>query len=361
MDLDPEMMLEVIPDLERAGKTVLEFLAPRTATPVVIVNKAKTLSDPRNTQSRRLRRLTTNLDNEIQHFGSQTYIDVGDISHLFAFTLGGRRGEFNDWGPDPIVQMANCARFAVEILLAGTSTNSQRRAIQNIENLFPLPFMTRLVGAEQEKAAGESSLEKETFELGLEIRKQSLILQLEENQGKPGFSAKNAVRMCFFTGLSRKSPPRGFNLPNFGGADGALPEQYRGFVENLYNEILLSDTEDGIDVEELRGSYLWKRFVLTAAGWIRKRTEEIDEELQKRMTAQEVHDAFFNSKHPSFASTLGASEAEPSGETQEDELETTPQQSVEQEATDLLEQQQQQQPKSPTVQGDTERRRSSRP
>ncbi len=363
MDLDPEMMIEVIPDLERVGKRVLEFLAPRTATPVVIVNKAKTLSDPRNTQSRRLRRLTTDLDNEIKHFGSQTYLDVGDIGHIFASTLGGRRGEFSDWGPDPILQLANCARFAVEILLAGTSTNSQRQAIQNIENLFPLPFMIGLVGTGQEKAPGESSLEKETFELALQIRTQSLILQLEENQGKPGFSAKSAIRMCFFTGLSRKSPLRGFNLPNLGGSDGTLPEQYEDPVRNHLSEILLSETEDGIDVEELRNSYLWKRFALQAAMWIRKRTEEIDEVLQMRMTAQEVHDAFFNSKHPSFASTVGGSETQLNGETQEDELETSQQQSVEQEVTGLPEEeeQQQQQPKSPAVQTDTERRRSSRP
>ncbi|KAL4912378.1 hypothetical protein BDW62DRAFT_21028 [Aspergillus aurantiobrunneus] len=360
-DLDPEMMLEALPDLERAGKSVLDFLAPNTASPVMIVNKAKILSDPRNTQSKRLRRLMTNLDGEFRFFGNQTYIDGEGINRTLSTALAGRRGEFNDWGPDPIVQMANCARFALEVLLAGTNTNAQRQAIRSIERLFPLPFMTGLVVAGQEKAPGESSLEKETFDLALEIRKQSLILQLEENQDKPGFSPKNAVRMSFFTGLSRKSALRGFNLPNFGGAGGTLSAQYQGTVQNLYNDILLSETDDGMfDVEELRGAYLWKRFVLQAAQWIRKRTEEINTELQKRMSAQDVHDAFFTSKHPSFASTLGGSEAEASGETQEAEQETTQQQNVEQQTT-VASELQQQQPESAAVQRDTERRQSSKP
>ncbi|KAL4781810.1 hypothetical protein BJX76DRAFT_334440 [Aspergillus varians] len=360
-DLDPEMMIEALPELERAGKSVLDFLAPNTASPVMIVNKAKILSDPRNTQSKRLRRLMANLDGEVKYFGNQTYIDAEGVNRAFSSAMGGRLGEVNDWGPDPTVQMANCARFALEILLAGASVNSQRQAIRSIERLFPLPFMTGLAEAGQEKARGESALEKETFDLALEIRKQSLIMQLEDNQDKPGFSAKNAVRLFFFTGLSRKSPLRGFNLPNFGGADGTLPAQYRDTVQNLFNDILLSETDNGtFDVGELRGAYLWKRFVLQAAQWIRKRIEEIHTELQKHMSAQEVHDAFFNSKHSSFASTLGGSEAEPSRETQEAEQEAPRQQSVEQE-TAVLPELQQQQPESPAVQKGSQRRRSSKP
>ncbi|KKK20943.1 hypothetical protein AOCH_004182 [Aspergillus ochraceoroseus] len=209
--------------------------------------------------------------------------------------------------------MANCARFAAEILLANVGTNSPKRAIANVEALFPKPFMDDLVEDDEAKAAGDSSLEKDTFDLALEIRTQALIIQLEDHQDDPQFDAKNAVRTAFFVGTSRTAALRGFNLPIFGGESGALPAQYRDIAQDRFNEILLSERGDGsFDVEELKGAYRWPRFVLRAAQWIRKRTAEISNDLENHMSAQDVHDAFFTSKHPSFTSTVGGSEGEPS-------------------------------------------------
>ncbi|KAL4951687.1 hypothetical protein BDW69DRAFT_169458 [Aspergillus filifer] len=361
------MMLEALPDLQRTGKSVLDFLAPTTASPAQIVNKAKLLSDPKNTQSKRLRRLIGNLDRDIGFFGNETYIDTVSLGRKFTAVIAGKRGQFNDWSPDPIIQSANCARFGLEVLLAGNNLNSQRQAIRSVEKLFPLPFLTGLVGIGQEKGPGESALEKETFDLALEIRKQSLIMLLDNKQNDPTFNAKNAFKMCFFTGLSRKSPPRGFNLPSFGGLDGPLPPRYQETIHNVYNEMLLSEEDGVFDVEGLRSSYLWKRFVLQAANWLRKRSEEIYAELETRMSAQDVHDAYFASKHPSFASTLGGSETEPGGNVEEVEPEVT-QQSIEQdevaeeETTVPLEPEPElQQPEPAASRKDTERRRSSKP
>ncbi|PTU21873.1 hypothetical protein P175DRAFT_0500753 [Aspergillus ochraceoroseus IBT 24754] len=313
-DLDPEMMLEVLPDLERAGRNLLDFLAPSTANPVNIVNKAKQLGDPRNTESRRLRRLITNLDEEVKFYGNETYLDAERLGIIFFSALAGRRGGVQkDWSPNPVVHMANCARFAAEILLANVGTNSPKRAIANVEALFPKPFMDDLVEDDEAKAAGDSSLEKDTFDLALEIRTQALIIQLEDHQDDPQFDAKNAVRTAFFVGTSRTAALRGFNLPIFGGESGALPAQYRDIAQDRFNEILLSERGDGsFDVEELKGAYRWPRFVLRAAQWIRKRTAEISNDLENHMSAQDVHDAFFTSKHPSFTSTVGGSEGEPS-------------------------------------------------
>ncbi|KAL4935729.1 hypothetical protein BDV06DRAFT_206379 [Aspergillus oleicola] len=345
-ELDPELMLEALPDLQRTGKSVLDFLAPTTASPVQIVNKAKLLSDPRNTQSKRLRRLIGNLDRDTGYFGSETYIDAVSLGRKFTSVIASKREEFNDWSPEPIIQSANCARFALEVLLAGNSLNSQRQAIRSVEKLFPLPFLTGLVGTERERGPGESALEKETFDLALEIRKQSLIMLLDDKQSDPDFNAKNAVKLCFFTGLSRKAPPRGFNLPSLGGLDSPLPPRYRDTIQHVYDDILLSEEDGGFDVDELRSSYLWKRFVLQAAQWLRKRTEEIHAELEMRMSAQDVHDAYFTSKHPSFASTLGGSASEPPN-VQEVEPETT-------------QQSEQQQPEPTISRRNRERRRSSK-
>ncbi|KAL3441222.1 hypothetical protein BJX65DRAFT_288988 [Aspergillus insuetus] len=356
-ELEPEMMLEALPDLERAGRSLLDFLAPSTANPVTIVNKAKLLSNPMNTQSKRLRRLTSNLDAESRYFGNQTYLDADAIGCAFNTALAGRRGSFQDWEPDPVVHLANCARFAHEILLAGPGLNSRKEVIRHIESLFPLPFMRGLVADGQEKHTGESFLQKDTFDLALEIRTQSLILHLEEHQDEPEFNAKHAVRRFFFKGSSRKTL-RGFNLPNFGGSKGTLPDNYAGTVQDRYNDILLAEIDEGVfDVDDLKGAHRWQRFVLRTAQWIRKRVEEIDGELKKRMSARAVHDAFFTSKHPSFASTLEGSESEPNGELEE-VAQHVPQQELFEDETTLQVEAEPQQEQRPEPR--PERRRSSK-
>ncbi|KAL4906826.1 hypothetical protein BDW74DRAFT_127800 [Aspergillus multicolor] len=379
-DLDPEMMLEAFPDLERTGKSVLDFLAPTTASPAMIVNKADLLIDPKNTQSKRLLRLIKNLDGDMKIFSNQTYIDLEGINRIFSAVLEDRREDIEDWSPDPIVQMANCARFALEILLAGTNPNSRKRAIRDIEKLFPRPFMTGIVGAGQDKAPGESLLDKETFDLALSIRTQSLIMLLEEKQEDPKFNAKHAVKLCFFKTLSRKSPMRGFNLPNFSNkADGNLPAQYMDDVRKRYNDILLVEEDGKFDVNELKQDYRWKRFVLHSAHWVRRRTDEIYAELQQRMSTQTVHYMFFNAKNSSLTSTLGGSEVERIGGIREADEQTTRQENVPREITTRQESVTQetfalpvpvpepepepepQQPESRPDRGDMERRRSSRP
>ncbi|KAL4975164.1 hypothetical protein BDW66DRAFT_74188 [Aspergillus desertorum] len=359
-DLEAGIVLDALRDIEQHGNDVLELLIPSSGRLVDAVKKANQLSDAQNTQSKRLLRLIKALDEDIKIFGSQTYIDIEGVGRKVSSALADRREDLEDWSPDPIVQMANCARFACEMLLAGTNSNSQRKAIRNIQKLFPRPFMTGLAGAGEEKEHGGSALEKETLNLALEIRTQSLILQLEDNQDSAGFNAKNVVKLCFFTGSTRKSPLRGFNLPSFSNADGTLPERYIDDVQNRYEEILLGEVDGMFDVNNLRSSYNWQRFVLHSAHWVRKRTDEIHAELKKRMSTHAVRHRFFDTKGSSLGSALGALEAEFSGELRGAEEEPARQDAVAEDMLAALEQQPQL-PESLDVHRNTEQRRSSRP
>ncbi|KAL5334090.1 hypothetical protein BJX70DRAFT_32261 [Aspergillus crustosus] len=384
-------MLEALPDLELAGRKVLDFLVPRAATPKSVVDKAKVLSEPGNTQSRRLQHTASGLHHQTKAFGDQTYIDADFTTRLISTTLASRRVDVKDWSPSPIVQLANCARFAQDLLLAGSRGTLQRHAIRNVQDLFPLPFTSGIVTAGQAKAPGESALESETFALALEIRTQSLILHLEEHQDDPDFSPKEAVTRYFLTReSSRTSSLRGFNLPQFGGADGMLPEQFRKIVQDRLNGILLEEEEDGsIDVEALKGAYRWRQFIMRAAEWFQKRAWEIKSELEKRTSVQAIQNAFFASNPSSFVSTQGHIEPEPNGgiETSEQiakEQEFTLQVITPQEATEAdsiepngiepedtgpegVEQEpapltdiQQEQPETTSVHNEKERRRSSK-
>ncbi|KAL4884752.1 hypothetical protein BJY04DRAFT_181955 [Aspergillus karnatakaensis] len=326
---DSEMLLDALPDLEREGKRILGFLTPSTATPKEIKKNVKLLSDRGSTQSRRFTRSTANFAEQFGTFANGTYIDAGRITHMISSALAPRHADFRGWSPSPIVHMANCARFAQEILFTGAQANLQRQAIRHIESLFPLPFTSGLVVAGQERAPGQTALENETLELALNIRTQSLIQHLEDHQDEPDFNPGTAVRRYFLNEASDQSSLRGFNLPEFGHSDGTLPEQYGGTVQrHLDNILLYEDDDDGsIDVTILKGVFHWDLFSMSAAAWIQRRTREIQSELENFMSVHAVQDAFFDSKQPTIASPLGGSAPEPNAGI------TDPEQSVPQRET----------------------------
>jgi hypothetical protein len=303
-NLDPDMMMETLPDLERAAKNVLDYLVPSSADPVSIVNTAKRLADPNSTQSKRLRHSVSNLAVQAKWFGPQTYIDVKNVSQLLTSALEKKSIQLGKhWSADPVLHQANCARFALEVLLANAGTDSAKRAIKDLEDLFPLPFMNDLSESQYETAIGESSLRRDTFDLALELRTQSLILKLEEDQYKLDFLPDAAIRQHFFDVDafdeddfdSSVAPLLGLNIRRFQGS-GDLPEQYRDAVCDRYNEMLVLISEAGdnsFDIKELKSAYRWQKFVLRAVQWLRKRIQEIAKGLQGQQSVQTVHKEFF--------------------------------------------------------------------
>ncbi|KAF7157701.1 hypothetical protein CNMCM6106_003554 [Aspergillus hiratsukae] len=319
-NLDPDMMMETLPDLERAAKNVLDYLVPSSADPFSIVNAAKRLVDPNSTQSKRLRHSQSNLAAQAEWFGSQVYIDVKHVSQLLTSALEKKSVQVGkDWSAEPILHLANCARLALEVLLANAGTDSAKRAIRNLEDLFPLPFMNDISESQGERAIGDSSLRKDTFDLALELRTQSLILKLEEDQYKLDFLPEPAIRRHFFdvdafdddNFDSSDAPLLGLNIGRFRGS-GDFPQQYREAVCYRYNEILLLVSEAGdnpLDIKELKSAYRWQKFVLQAVQWLRKRIQEIAQVLQGQQSVQTVHKDFFADQEP--VDRIGSASATP--------------------------------------------------
>ncbi|PYH94087.1 hypothetical protein BO71DRAFT_441242 [Aspergillus ellipticus CBS 707.79] len=320
-----DLMIEALPDLERAAKNVLDLLVPASEDPVSIVNAAKKLGDPTSTQSRRLKRSTDNMDREAEHFGHHTYVNVDRVSRLLLSALTEKNdGLESDWRPSPVLHRANCARFALEILLAKPGPtlpksgprSSPKQAIWNAEGQFPLPFMTNLASGDEGNSIGKSFLEKDTFKLALEIRTQYLIMQLEEHQSDVEFDPLAILIQGFFLEVPEDYPEdaeprvRGFNLDAFRGPDGELPSTYRNDVEERFNDMrLLLEEDDTFDIEVFKGAYRWHRFLLRAVQWIRKRNDEISNDATAQRSAEDVKERFFakpKSRH-SLGSTLGFS------------------------------------------------------
>lgn len=294
-DLDPVMMLDTLPILAQTARDMLDFLVPRSADPVSIVDMARRMSNPGSTQSRRLNRFTSTLKSEAKYFGNQTYIDVGLVRRSILPTLENKLGGSARWSPDLILYRANCARFALEVLLAGVG-NRHRDVINGLEGRFPGPFMNGLVNP---------SLERPTFELALDIRTQFLVMELEAHQDEYGFDPLAILDSVFFDVLpeeiddDEERPLRGFGV-GFEDLHGRLPERFKDSVYDRINDIRLAlagedDDEDTIDIKSLKTAYRWRTFGLRAARWVRKMDDMIARELKEQRNVEDIRTDFFQS------------------------------------------------------------------
>lgn len=283
-DLDPDMMIESLPSLEREAKGVLNILTPESVDVVNIVSTAKKLRDPQNAQSKRLKRFTANLDTEAQYFGHQTYIDATQVHRLVMSALAKKGTSSKGWTPDPVLYKANCARLALEVFLA--QADSQRRAVNGLER-FPSPFLTGLG-----EGSGRSTLEKETFSLALEIRTQSLLMKLQLHKDDSKVDPEAIISGVFFDPEDNEQL-RGFDGP-FQDEDGHLPDRFAEAVHDRINEIrvTLEEDDNSVNIRGLQGAYGWQKFVLRVAQWIRKRDGEISRELQSQPNTEAVRDAY---------------------------------------------------------------------
>ncbi|EYE96123.1 uncharacterized protein EURHEDRAFT_376650 [Aspergillus ruber CBS 135680] len=306
-DLDPDMMIETLPSLEREANDVLHILVPGSVDPVSIVNTAKKLRDPQNPQRKRLKRLMANLDAEAQYFGHHTYVDTKQVNPLLVSALEKKGMTSREWSPDPVLHKVNCARLALEVLLAdassGKKTESQRKVVHDLEGRFPSPFMNEL-GKGLQRGHGLSVLEKDTFDLALEIRTQSLLVKLEAHQNEDKFDPEAIVSGVFFDDVmgeeddsyqDGQAPLRGFNIKLLEDENGRLPEKFTEAVYDRVNEIRVTLAEEDDDgVRGLQGAYRWQKFVLRAAQWIRKRENEINRDLQSQSDAEAVREEYFS-------------------------------------------------------------------
>ncbi|GKZ38922.1 hypothetical protein AbraIFM66950_011496 [Aspergillus brasiliensis] len=292
-DLDVDIMVEALPDLERAAANVLDFLVPGSADPVSIMSTAKKLRDPAGTQSRRLQRSVTNLNHEAKYFGQKSPLTYLDVEHIVDVS------GLEDYSK-PVLHKANCARFALRMLLATPGTESSpEQAISTIHDEFPSPFMANLVEKGVQKAVDESYLEKETWELALEIRTQYLIMQLEAHQDDDDFDPVEILTTGFFLDAPKDAPSdaerrfRGFKLERFTDARGELPSRYRSDVESRYDDMRVVLEVDGT-IGALKGDYRWQKFVMQAARWIRKRCDEVNNDLKGQVGSMDMHESFYS-------------------------------------------------------------------
>jgi len=297
-EADPIVMVDELSDLQSAATRLMDMFVTNAADPRNIVDAAKRLTDPRNTHSKRLKPATHKLISAMNGFSKQTFIDVAEIKELIPSVQ--LEDTANIWSPSPILHKANCARLALDVLLATIGSQSPRHAIERLDNQFPAPFMDAIVKRSQSKPIGASTAEKQTFELALEIRTQYFILELERRQNEKDFDPQAILRGVFYDELaledadSKLEPGslRGFNLEHtFEDENGRLPDRFQDDVIDRIGELEFDmlDEDGSAQIRNLK-SASWTRLIQRTARFIYTRDKEIKFDLQQQPKLDEVEE-----------------------------------------------------------------------
>lgn len=292
-ELEPILMVDELPGLQEASDRLLNLLKTNAPDARQVVDAAKKLANPRNTENKRLKPAIRKLITQMKPFGSQRFIDVEAVKGLVpTVQLGGTK---RPWSPSPALQRANCARLATDVLLASMGSQSPHETIRALETQFPAPFLTEIVkGNNNPLPVGGSAASGPTFEMALEIRTQFAIAELQRRENEKGFDARSVLESVFYgDGNSPDNAAlRGFNpVGTLSDEYGRLPDHLQDRVSDRFSELdySLSDDEGNPNIKVLKASH-WSRFLVCTARFIQSRDRELREAIDSQPSFDDVRE-----------------------------------------------------------------------
>lgn len=291
-DLEPIIMIDELPGLQEASDRLLSLLKTNAPDARPVVDAAKKLANPRNTENKRLKPAIRKLLSQMKPFGSERFIDVTEAQELIPIVQP--KGAARPWSPSPALHRANCARLALDILLESTDSKSLSETIETLESQFPAPFLSRIVNGKESIPIGGSTAAGPTFEMALEIRTQFALVQLEKQEKRKGFDARSVLENVFYGDgyTSDTGSLRGFNLPGtFADENGRLPDRFQDRVSDRFSELdySLHDDDGNPNIKGLKAGF-WSRFLVCTARFVQSRDKELRRDLEFQPKLEDVKD-----------------------------------------------------------------------
>ncbi|KAJ5153219.1 uncharacterized protein N7482_009697 [Penicillium canariense] len=332
-DGEPDLidMAEEMPDLQQASTRLLELVGTNSSDAKGILEVAKRIANPANTENKRFKRAYKKLADSMKVFTHHTYIDAASVGRSIPSVT--TEDASASWDPSPYLYRANCARLALSVLSAAVGSQTPAQAIEGLDRQFPIPFMDRMLAPKAPLTGGASSAMKATVDLALEIRTQSVIAELEKRQGEKDFNARSILKSVFYHDLALDNANdsaldpgslRGFNLEGtFEDDNGFLPDTMQDDVIVRIDELetYLFDDNDDLNIKGLRTVFSWPRFCLRTARFVRAREQEFKSIMAAQPAIEDVHALVVkeiekrshpNAAQPPDQSQFGPDQEEPS-------------------------------------------------
>ncbi|KAF2097356.1 hypothetical protein NA57DRAFT_77613 [Rhizodiscina lignyota] len=292
-DLDFEEVAYVLPYLYDTGEDFLKILTPDNATADdlhTIVNDLKMSNSKISTQVKRREAA----------FGTQ-YGSLTDSPYLdppVFLKNSMKRGHMpkldtDPWRPDDILFKSNGVNLARILVKQERGTAETYRTIRELDNIFPALFISAFGAfASGEPPIGGSSLLRQTVDLALEIRTQSLIMTLANIKDDDTFDPDVTLNQVFFTASSTSQGQqelRKFSLPQAGIATPMKKDFDKRTLERIQRiRSHFLDNAAFVDWAALEGDFPWPSFQVLVLDWVRMRNRELNSMILARGGAREI-------------------------------------------------------------------------
>ncbi|KAK1816635.1 hypothetical protein LTR12_008999 [Friedmanniomyces endolithicus] len=308
-DLDPDMIIDVLPDLAKDASKVASLLVDDdTAT------RPMSLKEVRTTGSLKNKRYTYRLQSLDVHkskLGSQAYIQPSIVSRALLGVQSISEIPNGPWRPDNILFMINMAEMLRGVVAVAGDDEELTQGVYNSLELLDAHFVQCIAGS-----TTESTPDREAIRMLVKIQTQLVIVRLSEFQKAPHFDPMDVITDSFFNR----------------DADGELMYKDAGalrLTDESYVQIwdavtkiarrLKAPFKEGIPIAQavakLRSKNTWIQFVdevigyyvhrsaqleeeIAAAGGVEQIVESMSQEIQRREDARQA-----DMKRQSFASS----------------------------------------------------------
>lgn len=272
-------MLDALPDLSDASDRVLRQLLSEQASNSTIADIRDHFQKPDSKASRKLRRLATVFQAQKDIYGNDFYINSALV---LTALLGGRHAssvEYGPWRPDLLLQKANLSTLVMAVLTLSRKDDNDQ-TIEELERVFPNPFLSNFVGTQiMDISAGSSAIISDTFQIALELRTQVLILLLTRHIGEPNFDPDVILEQVFW---QEPRTLKGWDLEGLraGNLESIFSSAILRRLEHIRHcfseDFPTSDTREFVNLNSLRTRFPWNTFVTEAVAWSRTCLEEIE-------------------------------------------------------------------------------------
>ncbi|KAK0838601.1 hypothetical protein LTR02_013030 [Friedmanniomyces endolithicus] len=272
-DLDPELIIDVLPDLAKDASKVASLLVDDdTAT------RPMSLKEVRTTGSLKNKRYTYRLQSLDVHkskLGSQAYIQPSIVSRALLGVQSISEIPNGPWRPDNILFMINMAEMLRGVVTVASDDEELTQGVYNSLELLDAHFVQCIAGS-----TTESTPDREAIRLLVKIQTQLVLVRLAEFQKAPHFDPMDVITDSFFN-----RDVDGELMYKDAGAL-RLTDENHVQIWDAVTKIarrLKAPFKEGIPiaqaVAELRSKNTWAKFVDEVIGYYVHRSAQLEEEI----------------------------------------------------------------------------------
>ncbi|KAE8442083.1 hypothetical protein EG329_003841 [Mollisiaceae sp. DMI_Dod_QoI] len=289
---------EMLPDLLIRSRDILDILAPSDATEETIEGIVKNLMAPGSQVAKRLVYREKSFSSTRDNFGSDDYIIK---SFILRKLLGSDEPGEGIFRPDAILYAANLATLVKTFMVTQKKGSDTFNTLMRLDNWFPEVFVSKF---DEDVQFGGSNLLDQSFDMGLDIRTQFVIVDLISKRDLDDFDPDYILASAFY------APPEQPNesMDSFEDitANGRMKDILRGGppnskgqafqIRSRINEIRNSfrqnyqavEAGDVVDFDQLEESFPWSTFLINLVRWARLRFDEVSQSIAQQGGAEEI-------------------------------------------------------------------------